>query len=77
METCKQIGNRVGQMRALTCQVVCVTLDMCWPGRDGALRRECWHVARGNEMNWEMCCDTGRRTVGSEESRCICVSCEY
>ena len=47
------------------------------PGRDGALRLECWHVARGNEMNWEMCCDTGRRTVESEESRCICVSCEY
>ena len=47
------------------------------PGRDGALRLECWHVARGNEMNWEMCFDTGRRTVESEESRCICVSCEY
>ena len=31
-----------------------------------ALRLECWHVARGNEMNWEMCCDTGKRTVGSE-----------
>ena len=50
---------------------------MCWPGRDGALRLECWHVARGNEMNWEMCCDNERRTVGSEESRCMCVSCEY
>ena len=39
---------------------------MCWPGRDGALRLECLHVARGNEINWEICCDTGDGLLGAK-----------
>ena len=39
---------------------------MCWPGRDGALRLECWHVARGNDMNWEICCDTADGLLGAK-----------
>ena len=46
METCKQIVNRVGQLRVtegMNLQLVSVTLDMCWPG---TMRLECWLWAR-------------------------------
>ena len=39
---------------------------MRWPGRDGALILECWHVARGNEMNWDICCDTAYGLLGAK-----------